>query len=539
MSAADPVERLHFILEDAQISVILTHRCWLQSLDSPFHPKQAQLIDLEVVWAAIAEADDTNLPAGSSNQLAYIMYTSGSTGTPKGVAVPHRAVNRLVYATNYIQVQPGDRIAQVANLAFDAATFEIWGALLNGAQLVSIEREVVLAPQDFVDHLRELKIDILFLTTALFNQIIDYQPESLRSLKYALFGGEKADPQRVRQVLQHGKPAHLLHVYGPTENTTFSTWYEVEEIPLNLSNLPIGRPVSNTQVYVLDAHFNPVPVGVVGEIYLAGDGLADGYFMRPELTQACFIENPRWGERLKLNSPQVCRFYKTGDRARYCIDGNLEFMGRIDDQIKLRGFRVELGEIAAVLKQHSTVQDAIAVMHSIASQPQLVAYIVPHAEAAFSPACLRHFLKSKLPTYMLPTSFIQIEHLPLTANGKVDRHALPSVLSGREAIATLPRTSIEAVLVKIWRKLLGREQIGVEDNFFECGGHSLLATQLVSRVRDQFQIEMPLRSLFESPTIAEFAQQIEKTLWTEPGIIADINYECYAEKHQPREETKF
>ena len=513
-----PPERLRFVLEDAGIAAILT-RHWA---DSPVG--ETKVICLEQAWDEIAQESDENLStAGTANQLAYIIYTSGSTGTPKGVMVPHRAVNRLVRDTNYVQIEPSDRVAQVANLAFDAATFEVWGALLNGAQLIGIERETTLSPPDFVTKLQQQHISILFLTTALFNQTVSQIPTAFQSLKYLLFGGETVNVERVRSVLQ-GKPQHLIHVYGPTENTTFSTWYEVEDVPENATTIPIGQAIANTQVYLLDANLHPVPAGISGEIYLGGSGLALGYLNRGELTTERFIDlelkseeqpNPK-SEGLSRNlrpaerSPKIqnlksIRLYKTGDRALYRPDGNLEFLGRTDHQVKIRGFRVELGEVEAVVAQHPLVQTAVVVVRERESDRQLIAYIVPEASIPTERELLT-FLKGKLPAYMLPAAFMMLNTLPLTANGKVDHLALPPHLT--VARETPPPTTLEATLVELWMHLLGRK-VGIDDNFFELGGHSLLATQLVSRIRDRFQVELPLRSVFETPTIAQLAQKIE------------------------------
>ena len=488
-----PPERLHFVLEDAGIAVVLTHQDW-----ASLQTDTTTVICLEQEWDKIAQESDENLSTpGTADALAYIIYTSGSTGTPKGVMVPHRAVNRLVCETNYVQIEPGDRVAQVANLAFDAATFEVWGALLNGAQLTGIEREITLSPLAFVTELQQQQISILFLTTALFNQTVSQIPDAFRALKYLLFGGEMANIERVRSVLQQGKPQHLIHVYGPTENTTFSTWYEVQDVCENATTLSIGQAIANTQVYLLDANLNPVPPGVNGEIYLGGDGLALGYLNRPDLTASKFV------------STEFATLYKTGDRALYRANGNLEFLGRTDSQIKIRGFRVELGEVEAVIAQHPMVQTAVVVVREIESDRQLIAYVVPRS-AIPTERDLRAFVKTKLPTYMLPAAFVVLDSVPLTANGKVDHKALPSpqetVVETRKAVA--PTTSLEASLEELWTQLLGRKQMGIHDNFFELGGHSLLATQLVSRIRDRFQVELPLRSVFETPTIAELAQKI-------------------------------
>lgn len=496
LDANHPIERLHFMLNDAGISIVLTQKKWAEALQLD----GVKVICLEQEWTAIAQEAEDNLSVDCHpDQLAYVMYTSGSTGTAKGVMVPHRAVMRLVCETNYVEILPVDRIAQVANLAFDASTFEIWGALLKGAELVGIDRETTLSPVDFAAEIQQQKISILFLTTALLNQTVSQVPSAFRSLKTLLFGGELANVDRVRSILKQGKPQNLIHVYGPTENTTFSTWYQVQEIPENAATIAIGQAVSNTQVYVLDANLNPVPPGVIGEIYLAGDGLAIGYLNRPELTAEKFVVHP---------FDHSVLMYKTGDRAYYHSNDNIEFLGRNDRQVKIRGFRIELGEIEAVLTQHPLVQAAIVAVREVEGDRQLIAYFLSDSHLLAEQE-LRQFLQIKLPPPMIPAVFVKLNFLPLTVNGKVDLRSLPAPPTApSEVIQAAPQTSLEKSLADVWTQLLGRE-VGVQDNFFERGGHSLLATQLISRIRDRFRVELPLRSVFEAPTIAQLANQIE------------------------------
>ncbi|MCP4696803.1 MAG: amino acid adenylation domain-containing protein [Gammaproteobacteria bacterium] len=342
-----PHERLALMLADAQAPLLLT----TSDFDRNFPGLRA--IALDQNQAAIARQADTNLGLNiGPDSLAYVMYTSGSTGKPKGVMVSHRAVLRLVIEPNYIQLTPEDCIAQASNNSFDAATFEIWGALLNGARLVGIRKEELLSSQQLYDLLRRHQINVLFLTTALFNQLANDLPDIFNSLKYLLFGGEAVDPDCVRQVLRQGGPQHFLHVYGPTENTAFSSWRPIREVPENAVTIPIGLPLSGTSFYVLDAGLRPVPTGIPGELHLGGTGLAQGYWQRPQLTAEKFIPNP-FGEG---------RLYKTGDVVRWLPQGEIEFIGRVDQQIKLRGFRIEPGEIEAMLEQHPQIHKGAVVL---------------------------------------------------------------------------------------------------------------------------------------------------------------------------------
>ncbi|GCE59889.1 linear gramicidin synthase subunit B [Microcystis aeruginosa NIES-4285] len=498
-----PQERISFMLQDTQVKVILT----CESLQTSLPNHQAIVVCLDKDWQLINQASQENLNnAVSADNLAYIIYTSGSTGTPKGVAVTHQAVNRLVLNTNYIHFTPDDRVVQASNIAFDAATFEIWGALLNGAKIIILAKSVLLSPQEFALSLRENQISVLFLTTALFNQLASLVPQAFSGLRYLLFGGESVDPKWVREVLDNGRPQNLLHVYGPTENTTFSSWYLVEDLPATATTIPIGKAISNTQIYLLDQNLQPVPIGVSGELYLGGAGLARGYLNRQELTTEKFIPNPF--DPLSKVGNQQSKLYKTGDLARYLPDGKIEYLGRTDNQVKIRGFRIELGEIEAVLLSHPQIREAGGLVNE-SDRPEnraLAAYVVLN-----DPTCatqsLREFVKRQLPDYMIPAYWLILDNLPLTSNGKIDRRALPlpNPELHRSVDYVAPKNSTQETIAAIFGQVLKLEKVGINDNFFEIGGNSLQATQVISRLRESFALELPLRRLFEQPTVADLA----------------------------------
>ncbi|MDB9513950.1 amino acid adenylation domain-containing protein [Kamptonema animale CS-326] len=513
-----PRDRLNFMLADAGVNVLLVQ----SKLAENFTGFEGAIVCLDDLEIFAKESIENLTNTAKSDNLAYIIYTSGSTGKPKGVAVPHKAINRLVINTNYIKILPSDKVAQVSNTSFDAATFEIWGALLNGAQLVVINTETMLSPRELASEIRQQGITILFLTTALFQKTAGSVPQAFNSLKYLLFGGEVADPKCVREVLQKGPPEHLIHVYGPTENTTFSAFYCVGDVPEQAASVPIGKPIANTQIYILDNYLQPVPIGIPGELHVGGDGLAEGYLNRPDLTAEKFIPNP-FTANSELGELRDAKLYKTGDLARYLPDGNIEFLGRIDSQVKIRGYRIELGEIEAMLNQYPGVKAAtVIVREDIPGDKYLAAYIVLHSinyklqVNQLQSGNLRQFLQQKLPGYMVPKTLAVLESLPLTPNGKVDRAVLLKIdaeTGDRQENYVAPRTEVEEVLAQIWAKVLGKQQVSVCDNFFELGGHSLLATQLISRIRDAFQIELSVRNLFESPTTASLAKYIETVCW--------------------------
>ncbi|PZU94481.1 MAG: non-ribosomal peptide synthetase [Pseudanabaena sp.] len=512
-----PRDRINYMLANAQAQILVTQ----QTLRSNFLNHQLCVIELDRQWEMMAKESKENLSSNTTAEnIAYIIYTSGSTGEPKGVVVPHRAVNRLVINTDYIKLSPRDRVAQASNIAFDAATFEIWGALLNGAKLIGIPKEILLSPHKLAKQIRQQQITTLFLTTALFNQVAKQIPEGFSPLSNLLFGGEASDPKAVRNILEQGSPDRLLHVYGPTENTTFSSWYLVESVDKEAATIPIGKPIANSQMYILDRDLNPVPIGVVGEIYVSGDGLAKSYLERPEITAEKFIHH-------SFTKSDSIRLYKTGDLGRYLPDGNIEILGRSDFQVKIRGFRIELGEIETALRLQEEVRETIVIAcDDERGSKQLVAYVVPKIESLTGKE-LRSFLKEKLPDYMIPTFFVFLDELPLTPNGKVDRQALPTpdlASPSLENSFVSPSTTTEQAIAKVWQEILKIEQIGVHDNFFELGGHSLIATQVISRLPQIFGLDIPLSLLFELPTIAELADRIDTMLWA-LGDSVSANFE--------------
>ncbi len=505
-----PSERLDFMAEDAGLAAVVTEEAHAAALPHWGLPTLVLTTGTNANLAKEITATPNVVVSGES--LAYVIYTSGSTGRPKGVAVPQRAVARLALGTDYVDLRPGNRMAQASTASFDAATFEIWGALLTGGRLVGLERELTLAPAELAAALDRHRIDTLFLTTALFNQVVRLEPAAFARLRELLFGGEAVDPDIVRRVLAEGSPRRLLHVYGPTESTTFATWHEVDCGADTDATIPIGRPLANTTAYVLDSNSEPVPVNVPGELYLGADGLARGYLHRPALTAECFVPHPFADSE---------RLYRTGDRVHRGADGAIEFLGRFDHQIKLRGFRIELGEIEEALRGHPAIGDAVVVLtNSLPVGEQLVAYAVPTSPNALPIAELRNFLGERLPHYMVPQLFVSLPELPLNANGKLDRDALPKPIPaevyGSVSTSELPATAVEATLAEIWADVLGCSQVGRSEDFFDLGGHSLLAIQLISRARRAFGIDLPLSALFENSTVERLATVVQRAIATGP-----------------------
>jgi len=502
---AYPSERIAYLLNHSQLSILLTQKQLAASL--PEH--QARVVCLDSDWSEISVMSE--LPPISDvtpENLAYIIYTSGSTGKPKGVKVAHRGLCNLAIAQiKLFDVQPSSRVLQFISLSFDASIGEIVTALCAGARLCLGTREELQPGQPLLQLLQKGEITHISITPSALAAV---PTQKLPALQTIIVGGEPCPPSLVAQ---WAKGRRFFNAYGPTESTVCTTVAQCFE---GMELLPIGRPINNTQVYILDRHLQPVPIGVPGELHIASVGLAQGYLNRPDLTDEKFISNPYSSETVRAYSAELgSRLYKTGDLARYLPDGNIEFLGRIDHQVKIRGFRIELGEIEAVLNQHPDVRETVVIARKNSTgDNQLVAYIVPRQQLALAITDLRRFLKEQLPDYMMPSAFVVLETLPLTPNGKVDRRALPAPekFPELEESFVAPRTQIEEILASIWSNILSIDTVGVHDNFFLLGGHSLLATQVISRVCDTFDIELPLRNLFAAPTIAELAEQVENLL---------------------------
>jgi amino acid adenylation domain-containing protein/non-ribosomal peptide synthase protein (TIGR01720 family) len=490
-----PAERLRLMLSDAGAGVLVTRGDRAEAVDADAH---AVLLDAHADSIAAESADAPESGAVPEN-LAYIVYTSGSTGRPKGVMVEHRHVVQLVVETDYVRLAPGDRIAQASNPSFDALAFEMWGAFLNGATLVGIPRDVLLSPAALRDLLRAERITTLYQTTALLNQLSREQPDIFAPLREVLFGGQAVDPESVRRILLGGKPQRLLHMYGPTETTAWSSWEDVQHVEEGARTVSVGGPTGNQRIYILDSTLQPVPVGVAGEAYVGGHGVVRGYLERPSLTATRFVPDPFAPE-------PGARMYRTGDKLRWTADGRLEFVGRLDAQVKIRGFRIEPGEIESVLTAHVGVEEArVIVREDEPGEQRLVAYVVGEVNGPE----LREHLRHSLPEYMVPTAFVVMEQLPLTPNGKLDERALPALSAAEGDRYVAPRTPTEEVLAGIFAEVLKVDRAGADDSFFALGGHSLLAMQVVSRVREVFGVELHLRALFEDPTVEGMAARVD------------------------------
>ncbi|HLE85011.1 MAG TPA: amino acid adenylation domain-containing protein, partial [Thermoanaerobaculia bacterium] len=515
LDAAYPAERLAFMLEDAGAPVLVTREALLGRLPVP-EGTAVVCLDRGPVRGTdrdggrgAAGAGAPALPAdrGAADRaedLAYVTYTSGSTGRPKGVMVPQRGVVRLVREADYARFGPDETFLHLAAVTFDLTTLEVWGPLLTGGRLVVFPAEAP-TPDRLAEVLARQRVTFLWLTAGLFHQMAEARPEGLAPVRQLLAGGDALSAAHCRRVLAACPETLLIDGYGPTENTTFSSWHPMRR-PEEVSDpVSIGRPIANSEAYVLDPGLEPLPVGAPGELLVGGDGLAWGYWRRPALTAERFVPHPfsdRLGDRL----------YHTGDLARWRADGTLEYLGRTDHQVKLRGIRIELGEVESALAGHPAVGEVVVVARELLGDKALIAYLAPRAGAAApSPGELREHLAASLPEHMVPAAFVALAALPLSPNGKVDRRALPEPGPEHRASAgehRAPRTPLEVEVAAVWAEVLGVPRVGLRDDFFALGGHSLLAGSILSRLAGALAVEVPIGALFRSRTLEAFAVEV-------------------------------
>lgn len=501
-----PEERIRFILDDTRFPVLVTDPALAKAL--PAFTGRTMVLD-----GSVFERSKQARPAALDKPegAAYIMYTSGSTGKPKGVVVPQRAIVRLVRNQNYAPFGPDAVITQLSNVSFDASTFELWGALLNGGKLV-LQPQAKPTMREITDTMERHGVNIMFITTGLFNVLVNEQVERLKGLKCILTGGEAMSIPHITKALHVLGPGVLNNIYGPTENTTFSCFHPINSEADIGRSVPIGRAINNTFLYVLDEHMRPAGVGVKGELYTGGDGVATGYWQRPELTAERFLPDPFLGGQ--------ARMYRTGDLVRWNTNGSIEFIGRADDQVKVRGFRIELGEIESAISAVAGIRDRVVMARrDVPGDHQLVAYVVP---ADFEPeadrkraealtAMVRSSLEERLPGYMVPSFIILLGDLPLNPNGKVDKKKLPApdirkVQMTVEHVA--PRNETERRIAAIWAKVLGIDDVGIHESFFDLGGHSILGIQMLAQIEQQFGKTHGLNLIFRAPTVAELALEL-------------------------------
>jgi len=507
-----PEARRNLMLEDAGRHVLLTNSWLVPSFQSA---EPTQIVIAEDEPAAVSDREENPQQVAGPTNLAYVMYTSGSTGRPKGVMVEHRGIVRLVRDTNYCRFGPNETFLQFAPPSFDASTFEIWGALLNGGRLVLMPQETS-SLEDLLRAVRQYGVTTLWLTAGLFHLMVDEHPGGLRSLRQLLAGGDVLSARHSRIFLEHAPETTLINGYGPTENTTFTCCHIMRAGDSIPESIPIGKPVSNTRVYILDQDMNPVPAGEIGELYAGGDGLARGYLNVSEPNSSKFLNDP-FG-----NQPKQ-RMYRTGDLARWRSDGSIEYLGRLDDQVKILGHRIEPAEIESAILRQGQVKQACVVARIENGSKRLVAYFVP-VSSAVTPERLRDFIASQLPQHMVPAFFVSLPFLPLSQHGKVDRAALAEldVMSKSESAAkSVPRSDLERTLTQLWQRILKVPEVGLDQNFFDLGGDSLLLVAVHSNLQKSLQTQIPVTDLFEFPTIRKLAQHLTRTEST-PAVAANV-----------------
>lgn len=518
-----PMERIAYMLLDSRANILVTTSSLAKEVDNytlrSWEGKRNHPIVLLDSFEFVNFSPSHRLTVSSSNpsSLVYIIYTSGTTGKPKGNLTTHFNVVRVVKDTNYIQLKESDRMLQLSNYAFDGSVFDIYGAFLNGAALVLIEREKVLAVDQLAELIKREQITVFFVTTALFNALVELKVDCLANIRKVLFGGERISIKHARKALAYLGKGRIIHVYGPTETTVFATYYFIDHIAETSATIPIGRALANTTVYILEKELKPVPIGIHGEVYIGGDGVSHGYLNKPQLTWEKFISSLFIGGD---------RLYRTGDLACWLPDGTIEFLGRLDFQVKVRGYRVEPAEIEKHLVDGQLIKEAVIIAREDgAGEKYLCAYLVPgkseisteHRDGGpvakeIDITELRRELSKKLPDYMIPAYFVQVAKIPLTVNGKVDRKALSQTEAASAADKyTSPRNEVEKKIIEIWADILDvkKDIIGIDTNFFELGGHSLNATILVYRLHKEFNVKVPMAEIFRIPFIRELAEYIK------------------------------
>ncbi|MGE5339961.1 MAG: amino acid adenylation domain-containing protein [Candidatus Omnitrophota bacterium] len=531
-----PQERIDYMLKDSGVQVLITERefeAFRRGAPACAPGSNSENIKIGQTHGSaptenLSEDLLSPLPATGhrklATSLAYVIYTSGSTGKPKGVLTVHSNVPRVVKDTNYIQLTSQDRILQLSNYAFDGSVFDICGALLNGAALVMIGKKDLLEIEKLGDLIRRECVTVFFATTALFNMLVELRVESLNNVRKVIFGGERASLAHSRKALEYLGKGRIMNAYGPTETTVFASMYAIDHIDKTASAVPIGKPLTNTVVYILDKYMNPVPVGISGEVYIGGEGTARGYLNNPELTAQRFISVTS----VSSVANKASQLYKTGDLGKWTEDGNIEFLGRMDSQIKMRGFRIEIGEIENHILRQDGISDAVVIMRQDASGDKyLCAYIVHQGQTSID--VLRESLGRVMPSYMVPAHFVEMETIPLTANGKVDRRSLPEPVFNADERYDAPGSELEEKLAGIWSEVLGvKGRVGVDDDFFRLGGHSLKATVLVSHIYRELNVKIPLVTVFQAPTVRQLAVVISQSQCSAFIDIPKIeNADCY------------
>lgn len=504
-----PAERIHYIVNDAKPVCIITHSSVSSTVVIANGIKKIEL-DSEEMKIALKTYSHMNIACMDDEALlnpAYTIYTSGSTGNPKGVIVPMKALSKFLLAMDdMFSLHENDHLLAVTTFAFDISALEIYLPLISGASITIAQKEVIQEPSALTALLLEERVTIMQATPTLWQALVAEYPERLQGLN-VLIGGEALPTHLANTLKELG--CTITNLYGPTETTIWSTVMNIDERESGIP--PIGKPIWNTEVYILDAGLQPVPPGVIGELYIAGEGLANGYLGKPELTAERFVANPygKPGQRM----------YRTGDLVKWRNDGVLEYVSRADHQIKIRGFRIELAEIEMVVQRHEKIKQAVVmVREDRPNDKRIIAYIVAKEKETIHLAEIRSYVSESLANYMMPAAFVLLEELPLTPNGKVDRKKLPAPDYNGMNNERVARNPKEEILCDLFAEVLGVSRISIDDNFFEMGGHSLLASRLMARIRETLSVELGIGKLFESPTVAELAKQLDQAKNARPAI---------------------